>query len=94
MVVRASVSCAEEAQEIPVLFPLGFSVQKKLRFIDFCFDEQTRLPVWSVILCEIQTSICRFVDFFFMNRRSLSKSHVESCKCFTTRHSTCLQNST
>jgi hypothetical protein len=56
----------KQNDEMPlVLFLQGFLVENLLRFFDFCFHEQTRLPVWSVILCEIQTSIFRFVDFFF-----------------------------
>jgi hypothetical protein len=63
-VLCASVFWREEAQGIPVLFPLGFSIKKTLIF-DFCFHEQTRLPVWSVILCKIQTSIFWVVIFLW-----------------------------
>ena len=67
--MRTSVWCAsvlwtKKHKEYTLLFlQYDFAYTNKLRFFDFCLGEQTRLPVWSVILCEIQTSILRFVDF-------------------------------
>jgi hypothetical protein len=39
-----------------------------VRFFDFSFPERNGVTIWSVCLCEIQTSIFRFFDLFFFDR--------------------------